>query len=39
MGVTVLESGRDPGTFWAKWIDGVVERAPATEAEGAKGRG
>jgi hypothetical protein len=29
-----IESGRDPGAFWAKWIDAVVERTPPPEAEG-----
>jgi len=24
--VETLETGRDPGAFWAKWIDVVVER-------------
>jgi hypothetical protein len=27
-----IEGGRDPGPFWAKWIDVVVERTPAPEA-------
>ena len=26
--VNTLESRRDPGAFWAKWIDVVVERTP-----------
>jgi hypothetical protein len=26
--VETLESGRDPGAFWAKWIEVVVERTP-----------
>jgi hypothetical protein len=24
--IDAIESGRDPGAFWAKWIDVVVER-------------
>ena len=26
--VEALETGSDPGLFWAKWIDVVVERTP-----------
>jgi len=26
--VEALEAGSDPGAFWAKWIDVVVERTP-----------
>jgi hypothetical protein len=26
--VEALETGSDPGAFWAKWIDVVVERNP-----------
>ena len=26
--VEALETGSDPGAFWAKWIDVVVERTP-----------
>jgi hypothetical protein len=26
--VETLESGHDPGVFWVKWIDVVVERTP-----------
>jgi hypothetical protein len=26
--VQTLETGSDPGAFWAKWIDVVVERTP-----------
>ena len=26
--VEEVETGSDPGSFWAKWIDVVVERAP-----------
>ena len=28
--VETLDSGRDPGAFWARWIDVVVERTPAS---------
>jgi hypothetical protein len=31
--VETLESGRDPGTFWAKWIEVVVERTPPPESD------
>jgi hypothetical protein len=33
--IAALETGSDPGVFWAKWIDVVVERTPP-EADGPK---
>jgi hypothetical protein len=35
--VRTLESGGDPGAFWARWIDVVVERTPS-KTERPKGR-
>jgi hypothetical protein len=31
--VETLEMGSDPGAFWAKWIDVVVERTPPKSNE------
>jgi len=31
--VETLEKGSDPGAFWAKWIDVVVERTPSGTEE------
>ena len=36
--VEALETGSDPGAFWAKWIDVVCERT-RTKADGPEGRG
>ena len=33
-----LETGSDPGAFWAKWIDIVVERTPPETDEPRKSR-
>src|SRR5208337_604105 len=35
--VETLETGSDPGAFWAKWIEVVLERTPP-EADGSPGR-
>jgi hypothetical protein len=32
--VETIESGGDPGEFWAKWIDVVVERTPPPQRDG-----
>ena len=34
----LLETGSDPGAFWAKWIDVVVERTPPEDDESRKSR-
>ena len=31
--VEALETGNDPGAFWAKWIDVVVERTPTVDTQ------
>jgi hypothetical protein len=36
--VETLETGSDPGAFWAKWIDVVVERTSPEDDEPRKSR-